>query len=226
MYSERNILEVEFNDPDGEIFKRANDSQPMSLVMKVQKSLPQQLDPDRALILMGSAEAVSSAGTGVVILVICLQQCCRFGMNSVLGNVRNLQFVTHLMMMQLIYSAGVSYFYSLLFEFVTYDIVPSDEIYEAMFEIDSNPYSDQADLIGYGYRYSVVNTGSLLFYIILNGLRLALYYSILKFCIKFPRCKQWASNRQDNFLWSGSIDFFSELYLCVAFSLGINSSYF
>ena len=91
-------------------------------------------------------------------------------------------------MMQLIYSAGVSYFYSLLFEFVTYDIIPTDQIYEEMFEIESNPYSDQADLIGYGYRYSVVNTGSLLIYIILNGLRLALYYCIQKFGMKCPKC--------------------------------------
>ena len=49
------------------------------------------------------------------------------------------------MMMQLIYSAGVSYFYSLLFEFVTYDIIPTHKVYEEMFEIESNPYSDQAD---------------------------------------------------------------------------------
>ena len=46
------------------------------------------------------------------------------------------------MMMQLIYSAGVSYFYSLLFEFVTYDIIPTDDIYEEIFEFDSDPYSD------------------------------------------------------------------------------------
>ena len=86
------------------------------------------------------------------------------------------------MMMQLIYSAGVSYFYSLLFEFVTYDIIPTDEIYEVMFEIDSDPYSDQADLIGYGYRYALLNTGSLLFYIILNALRLAVYFAIIRNC--------------------------------------------
>ena len=92
---------------------------------------------------------ISDTGTGTVIFTILLRQFYKFSFNSLLGNVRNLQFVTHLMMMQLVFTASVSYFYSILFEFVTYDYIPTDDIYGAMFDFDSEPYSDEADLIGY-----------------------------------------------------------------------------
>ena len=46
------------------------------------------------------------------------------------------------MMMQLNYAAGVSYFYSFLFEFVTYDMVPSEEVYAEIFAFESSPYSN------------------------------------------------------------------------------------
>ena len=86
--------------------------------------------------MIGSAgESISTSGTGTVILIVVLQQFSDFGLNSVLGNVRNLQFVTHLMMMQLIYSAGVTLFFSTLLDFVTYDIIPTDEIYSEIFKL-------------------------------------------------------------------------------------------
>ena len=80
-------------------------------------------------------------GSGSVILGVIFQQFCKFGMNSLLSNVRNLQFLTHLMMMQIFYTASVSFFYSYLFDFVTYDYLPTDEIYGAIFDFDSDPYS-------------------------------------------------------------------------------------
>ena len=131
------------------------------------------------------------------------------------------------MMMQLVFPASVGYFFSNLFEFVTYDMLPTDEIYGPIFGFDSEPYSDEADLIGYGSRYTTENTGSLLIYLICIALRLLLFYAIMKRCNpKFVRTRSWASRKRNDFLWSGAIDFFNENYLCIAFSLGINSSYF
>ena len=101
-------------------------------------------------------------------------------MNSLLGQVRSLQFITHLMMMQLNYAAGVSYFYSFLFEFVTYDVVPSDDVYAELFDFDSDPFSEQAANIGYSSRYTIENTGSLLISIFVLGLRQLLLFGVLK----------------------------------------------
>ena len=76
-------------------------------------------------------------------------------MNSLLGQVRSLSIITHFMMMQLNYSASVSYFYSFLFEFVTYDVVPSDDIYDEVFKFDSPAFSVQAENIGYASSYTI-----------------------------------------------------------------------
>ena len=91
-------------------------------------------------------------------------------MNNLLGQVRSLNFITHFMIMQLNYAAAVSVFYSSLFEFITFDVVPTDEIYGNIFEFESDPYSDEADDIGYGSRIFIENTGSLLVYLIVIAL--------------------------------------------------------
>ena len=63
-------------------------------------------------------------------------------MNNILGQVRSLSFITHLMMMQLNYAASASYFYSFLLEFVTYDMIPTEEIYGTFFDFESDPFSE------------------------------------------------------------------------------------
>lgn len=75
----------------------------------------------------------------------------------------------------------------------------------------------------------IENTGSFLIFIIVDGLRLLLFYLILKYCKKGhkirDKCREWAVFKREDLIWAGSIDFFNELYLSIAFSLGINSSY-
>ena len=68
----------------------------------------------------------------------------------------------------------MSVFYGSLFEFITFDIVPTDDIYGEMFEFDSDPYSEEADNIGYGSRLFTENTGSLLVYIFILALQMSL----------------------------------------------------
>ena len=123
--------------------------------------------------------------------------------------------------MQLNYAAAVSVFYSSLFEYITFDIVPTDEIYGNIFNFESEPYSHEADSIGYGSRIFIENTGSLLVYLIVLGLQIAIAQFILKKLSKFKKLKKWAKTFKGGFIWSGAIDFQDELYLCVLFSLGI-----
>ena len=101
-------------------------------------------------------------------------------MNNLLGQVRSLSFITHLMMMQLNYSASVSYFYSFLFEFVTYDVVPSDAIYEEIFNFDSPAFSAQAERIGYSSSFIIQNTGSLFIFLFVIALRQLIFCAIQK----------------------------------------------
>ena len=153
-----------------------------------------------------------------------MRQFKNFSVQNLLGQVRSLNYITHYMIMQLNYAAAVSIFYSTLFEFVTFDIVPTDEIYAEIFDFDSEPYSEEADNIGYGSRLFIENTGSLFIYAILIALKLLLVNAIIKFCSKhkkLKKVKKWAKRSKSGFLWAGAIEFQDELYLCVALSLGI-----
>ena len=114
-------------------------------------------------------------------------------MNGILSHVRNLQFATHLVIMQINYTAAVTLFHSILFKFVNYDIVPTEEIY-SVFSFESEPYSEQAGIVGYESRYVTENTGSLLIYIVIDALRIGFFYALLKKCNKdkFKKTKKWA----------------------------------
>ena len=58
------------------------------------------------------------------------------------------------------------------------------------------------------------------------GAKMMLVYAIIKKCsLKCTRIRKWANMKRDDFVWGGAIEFFSELYLSIAFSLGINSSH-
>ena len=63
--------------------------------------------------------------------------------------------------------------------------MPTDDIYGEIFDFDSDPYSEEADNIGYGSRLFTENTGSLLVYIVIVALQVSLAQAILKSIAKF-----------------------------------------
>ena len=63
-------------------------------------------------------------------------------------------------MMQLNVPPSAIIFFSALFEFVTFDIVPTDAIYQTAFAWENTPYSESAENIGYESRQIIENTGS------------------------------------------------------------------
>ena len=140
-----------------------------------------------------------------------------------LAQVRNLGFVTHLMMMQLMYPATIALFFSKVLEFITFDIIPTELIYPYIFDFPEGAYSDQADLIGYGSRYIIINGGSITLFL-LAYLLLQIIFAILAKTLsdgKFLRYVKW---KQESFMWSGLVDFFTDIYLTLSFAFCINIS--
>ena len=89
-----------------------------------------------------------------------------YGMNSVLGQVLSLSFVTHLMMAELDTPENAILFYSIIFEWITFDLLPTDLIYGLFLNFENDtPYSDKADEVGYGSRFIIPNSGSVTIYI-------------------------------------------------------------
>ena len=56
-------------------------------------------------------------------------------------------------------------FYSNIFEWITFDLLPTDLIYGLVLDfLNDTPYSDKADEVGYGSRFIIPNSGSLPIY--------------------------------------------------------------
>lgn len=224
MFDDHNVLKVVF--VEGSFFKRLSDGRPIPDNTQIQRHLPQQLNIRKAQTIQMIAETIQRSGQGSIILSLFVQQFVAFSMNNLLSQVRNLAIITHLMIMQLNYAASASYFFSFLFEFVTYAIIPTDDIYGSIFGFESDPLSEQADNIGYGSRFVIENTGSLLIYLFVIAFLQLIFLLIVKKLERFKRLNKWAKRKRKNFFWAGAIDFFNEMFLCVAFSLGINYSHF
>ena len=79
--------------------KRAYDQRPLAADTKLSRNLPIQISPEEAAVVGEAAETMSTYGTGAISTSMFTHHFVRFNLNGILGNVRNLQFVTHLVMM-------------------------------------------------------------------------------------------------------------------------------
>ena len=86
-------------------------------------------------------------------------------MKELLGKVRNLSLITHFFMMQVNFPPNVMIFFSGIFEFVTFDLVPSEKIYALFISLEESPFSEEAGEIGYEYHQFIPNTGTVTLFI-------------------------------------------------------------
>jgi hypothetical protein len=95
-------------------------------------------------------------------------------------------YVSHMVVLELHYSLNLLIFFESIFPILTFDIVPSDDIYEWMFklsEVEDEPKSENFDQIGYGATLVYNNLGSLLMYQVCLWLFLIINSFILKFVL-------------------------------------------
>ena len=133
-----------------------------------------------------------------------------------------------MMMMQLNYPSAVTLFYAGIFEFVTFDTVPSDEIYGEVFDFgdDDSPFSEQCDAVGYGSRQTIINSGSITIFFVLM-ITLQLVYLLVARLLRFSgaaRCHGFIRKKQQGFIWASLVDFFAEAIGCMSFAFMINTS--
>ena len=138
-----------------------------------------------------------------------------------LSQVRNLGFVTHLMMMQLKYPATIALFFSKVFEFVTFDIIPTELFLPYIFDLPEGAYSDEADSIGYYSRYIVLNAGSITIFL-LSNLILQIIFAILAKTLADGKILRYVKWKQESFMWAGMVDFFTDIYLTLSYCFCIN----
>jgi hypothetical protein len=72
-----------------------------------------------------------------------------------------------MVLINLNYSPNLLQFFGLLFPYITFDVLPSDDIFEWMFTLsalDDKPITDMFDEVGYGSQLLYENLGSLLIF--------------------------------------------------------------
>ena len=96
--------------------------------------------------------------------------------------------------MQLQYPQTSAIFFDAIFGFVTYDMVPTEDIYVLIFNWNNVPYSEEADSSGYHSRWIIENSGSITLFIVLE-IVLQLFYSIIKRIFKSGRIHDFVTRR-------------------------------
>ena len=135
------------------------------------------IDEGLAETIKSVAETAGTFGKGTILAVTLISF---FGYNivaQILGQVRSLSLITHFLMMSLIVPQNAIIFYSGLFEFVTFDIIPTDLVYDKLFDDSwvTEPFSEQAESIGYETRLIFSNLGSVTWMLV----SLMVWHSIL-----------------------------------------------
>ena len=136
---------------DEEIFVRASDYAKLA-EKEVSKEIPLQTEAGMAAALGALGDSVGGGGKIFTILILVLNLFLSFSANQILSQVRSLSMITHLQMMQLNVPPSAIIFFSALFEFVTFDIIPTEDIYAVVLAWDNVPYSESAENIGYASR--------------------------------------------------------------------------
>ena len=121
------------------------------------------------------------------------------------------------------YPAASVVFYAAVFEFVTFDVVPTDGAYAAIFHFKDVPYSQQAANVGYPSRYFIPNSGSVPIFMILNLVLQLIFFALINI-LKSGKVFRFAQFKHNSFLWAGFNDFINEIYLTQSFAICINTS--
>lgn len=67
----------------------------------------------------------------------------------VLAQIRSIQMIVHLMIMNLQYPPVAVIFFDSIFEYATFDFIPTEEINAKVFKWENKAINDSAEAIGY-----------------------------------------------------------------------------
>ena len=106
-----------------------------------------------------------------------------FSMKPVLDQIRCLQMIVHLMMIHIILAESCLLFFAKIIELVIFDIIPTEYIYPLIFFFkNDSAYTEEAEALGYGSRYLIINTGSVTIFIIANVFLHLFSWCLVKIC--------------------------------------------
>ena len=145
-----------------------------------------------------------------------------FYINSILSLIRCVSIITHMMMIKMTNPDSTVFFFESLFEFVSFDFLPTDIIYGEMFNFDSEPYSKEAAEIGYESLLIIENSGSITILLFINLFQQFIFWGLSRVLPANNKARIWMTKSLGSYWWGGAISFYNEIYICMSFAAAIN----
>jgi len=116
------------------------------------------------------SKAVAGTSKSTLFVVMMLRFYLKAVMNHLLSSISSLSIVTHQLLINLSYPALLMLYFSYIFEFVSFDLIPTDDFYDYIFGFQNEPFSSQAEELGYESHNLIRNMGSLFLTLLLTPL--------------------------------------------------------
>ena len=151
----------------------------------MQDVLPKIIDQGAVDTVRELGNYLATSGNALLVGVVLVGLLTGFSIKSLLSEVRNLSMITHFNIMQLNYSPLITSFYGAIFPFINFDLFnvagKLDELYEAMFpDLNDDPYSEEANSIGYETLWICLNMGSQTLLIFVSAISFLFFYLVEK----------------------------------------------
>ena len=75
-----------------------------------------------------------------------------YAVSAIINSVKPLKLITHMILITLNYPANLQDFFSQIFPLITFDLIPTDKLYELIFRsssIDDKTLNSNDDVVGY-----------------------------------------------------------------------------
>ena len=149
----------------------------------IEKKMPRIINEKYAESIVELATKLADVSKGAVSSFLFLSFFIGFSMKPVLDQIRCLQMIVHLMMVDIILAESCLLFFAKILEFVIFDMIPTEHIYPLIFFFtNDSAYTEEAEALGYGSRYLIINTGSVTIFIIANVFLHLFSWCFVKFC--------------------------------------------
>lgn len=84
-----------------------------------------------------------------------------FGISNLLASIKKMQIIVHMVLVNVSIPANAALFYAHFLEIVNFDILPTDGLYEYLFDLkEGDAISVNFEMLGYETIYMIKNLGS------------------------------------------------------------------
>ena len=183
--------------------------------------LIKQIDPNADLKFIENANTVSGASKGTIAITIVMNKLVKFYLNTVLSMVRSISMIVHMMTVPMDTPSKTDIFFNTVFDLISFDIIPTEDLYNKIFEFDNVPLTEYFLAVGYESQHIIFNMGSIFLFLVIEVF-IEITFALIAWLCKKPKVKNWAKKKLDSFFFVGLISFYNEIYICMAFSAAIN----